>query len=223
MGKIRWLGHAAFEIRLADKVILVDPFLDGNPVAACKASEIVEADIVCVTHDHDDHLGDAIPICRRTGATFIATYELSVYAQQQNVRDVIGLNVGGATEVRGIGIVVVQAFHTATRGSPTGFILYGEGKGIYHAGDTTVFRDMELIRELYRPNVALLPIGGYYTMGSREAAKAVELLKPDVVIPMHYGTFPVLASSADEFVKLAKERAPEVKVVVLGVGETYEF
>lgn len=223
MAKIRWLGHAGFEIELDGKVILVDPWLDGNPKAACKPSEITRTDIVCVTHDHGDHLGDSIEICKRTGAVFLGTYELASLALQKGVKEAIGFNIGGTVNVKGISITMVQAFHTSGSGAPTGFIIRGEGKAIYHAGDTSLFGDMRLIGEIYKPDIALLPIGDYYTMGALQASEAVKLIKPKIVVPMHYMTFPVLAQSADEFVSLVKEKAPEVRIVALKPGESFEF
>ncbi|MEM3579447.1 MAG: metal-dependent hydrolase [Candidatus Bathyarchaeia archaeon] len=223
MAKITWFGHAAFKVEIADKIVLVDPWLDGNPTSPVKASEITKADIVYVTHDHGDHLGDAVGICKRTGATFVGTFELGNYAQNEGVKNVVGLNIGGSVDVKGLRIHVVHAFHTASKGAPTGVIIEDEGKSVYHAGDTGVFGDMQIIGELYKPDVALIPIGGYYTMGALEAAEAVRLIKPKAVIPMHYKTFPVLAQSADEFVRLVSEKAHKVKVVVLKPGESYEF
>jgi L-ascorbate metabolism protein UlaG (beta-lactamase superfamily) len=223
LGRIRWLGHSGFEIELANKTLLIDPWLTGNPLAAVKASDIKKADIVCVTHDHRDHLGDSVEICKRTGATFVAIYELSVYAEEQGVKNVVGINIGGTVEVKGIRITLVQAFHSSTRGAPTGFVIKAEEKTFYHAGDTGLFGDMKLIGEVHRPDMALIPIGDYYTMGSREAAEAVKLLKPAVVVPMHYQTFPVLESSAENFIKLVKEKAPKVKVVALKPGDTYQL
>jgi len=131
------------------------------------------------------------------------------------------LNIGGSAEVEGVKLTVVHATHTASRGAPTGVIMEGEGKRVYHMGDTGLFSDLRLFGELYKPDLAMVPIGGFYTMGAKEAAEAVSLLKPKVAIPMHYGTFPVLAQSADEFVKHVKEKAPKVKVVVLKPGESY--
>jgi len=221
LARIRWLGHAAFEIELEGKIVLVDPWLDGNPTAPIRAGDVKKADVVCVTHDHGDHLGDAISICQRVGATFVGIPELSSYVREEGVREAIGINIGGTVEVRGIKITIVQAFHSCQRGYPTGFVIKGEGKAIYHAGDTGLFGDMRLIGEIHRLDAALLPIGGYYTMDPEDAARAVELLKPKVVIPMHYRTFPVLVQSADEFVRLVGERTPEVRVVVLKPGETY--
>ena len=223
MGKIRWLGHACFEIELMKKILFVDPWLDGNPKAPIKSSGIKEADVVCVTHDHSDHLGDAVEICERTGATFVGIAELSGYARERGLKEAIGINVGGTVEVKGIAISMVQAFHSCSRGAPTGFIIKGEGKTIYHAGDTGLFGDMRIIGEIHHPDIALIPIGDYYTMGPREAAEAVKLIKPAKVIPMHYQTFPVLVPSADEFIKLVREKTPKVEVVALKPGETYQF
>ena len=223
MAKIRWLGHAGFEIELDGKIVLVDPWLGGNPKAACEPSEIVKADIVCVTHDHGDHLGDSIEICKRTGAVFLGTYELAALAQEKGVGEAMGFNIGGTVNVKGINVTMVQAFHTCGRGAPTGFIISGEGKTVYHAGDTGLFGDMKLIGEIYKPDVALLPIGDYYTMGALQASEAVRLIKPKIVVPMHYMTFPVLAQSANEFGSLVREKAPEVRVVVLNPGESFEF
>ncbi|MEM3608825.1 MAG: metal-dependent hydrolase [Candidatus Bathyarchaeia archaeon] len=221
MAKVTWFGHSAFKVEVAGKTVLIDPWLDGNPSSPIKAAEITRADIVYVTHDHGDHLGDAIEICKRTKAVFVATFELGNYAQENGVSDVVGLNIGGSTEVGGVKLTVVHATHTASKGAPTGVIVEGEGKRIYHMGDTGLFSDLSLFGKLYKPDLAMVPIGGFYTMGAREAAEAVSLLKPKVAIPMHYGTFPVLAQSADEFVKLVREKTPRVKVVVLKPSESY--
>lgn len=223
MASIRWFGHSGFEIIADKKVILVDPFLTGNPKAAIKASDITRADIVCVTHDHGDHLGDAIDVCKRTGATFVGVYELGNYVQAQGVTDVVAMNVGATLEVKGIKITMVQAFHSAERGSPVGFVFDVGKARIYHAGDTGLFSDMRMIGQIYRPDIACLPIGGYYTMGAREAAEAVRLLLPKIVFPMRYLTFPVLAQSADDFVNAIKEKGLGTQVVVLKPGESYNF
>jgi len=223
LAKITWFGHAAFKIEIAGSIVLIDPWLDGNPTSPIKASEITKADIVYVTHDHNDHLGDAFNICKRTGAAFVATVELGNFAQENSVENVVGLNIGGSVQLAGARIFVVQAFHTASKGAPTGVIIEGGGKAVYHAGDTTVFGDMQLIVELYSPDVALMPIGGYYTMGPTEAAEAVKILKPKIVIPMHYKTFPVLIQVSTEFVKMVHEKAPDVNVVVLKPGGSYQF
>ncbi|MEM2104650.1 MAG: metal-dependent hydrolase [Candidatus Bathyarchaeia archaeon] len=223
MAKATWFGHAAFKIELNGKSVLVDPWLDENPASPVKASEIERADIVYVTHDHFDHLGDSIAICRKTNAVFVSTFELSSYARENGVKNIAGLNIGGCVEIEGIKLRMVHAFHTCSRGAPTGVVVEGEGKNVYHAGDTGIFGDMQIIGELYNIDLALIPIGGYYTMGVFEAAEAVRLINPKAVIPMHYKTFPVLAQSASEFVDKVRVKAPKVKVVVLNPGETYQF
>jgi L-ascorbate metabolism protein UlaG (beta-lactamase superfamily) len=153
----------------------------------------------------------------------VATVELTDYAEENGLKKIAGLNIGGSVEIKGVKVSVVQAFHTASRGAPTGVMIEGEGKTVYDAGDTGLFGDMRLLGEFYKPDLALIPIGGYYTMGAREASEAVKLLNPKAVIPMHYKTFPVLAQSADEFVKYVREKTPKVKVVVLKPGESYRF
>jgi len=223
LARITWFGHAAFKIEIAGSTLLIDPWLDGNPVSPAKASQISKADIGYVTHDHSDHLGDAISICKRTKATFVAASELGDFAKENDVENVVALNIGGGTQIGGVRVFVVQAVHTASKGAATGVIVEGGGKAVYHAGDTALFGDMRLIRELYNPYVALLPIGGYYTMGPTEAAEAVKMLKPKTVIPMHYKTFPVLTQTTNEFVKMVKEKTPDVNVVVLKPGESYQF
>lgn len=223
MAKITWFGHANFKVEVAGRVILIDPWFNDNPVCPVKASEITQADLIYVTHDHGDHLGDAFDICKRTKSTFVATFELGTYAEENGVKNVVGLNVGGSVEIKGVKLYVTQAFHTASKGTPTGVIIEGEDKTIYHAGDTALFGDMRLLGELYELDVAMIPIGGYYTMGAREAAEAVKMLKPKAVIPMHYKTFPVLAQSPDEFLRNIKRKAPQTEIVVLKPGESHQF
>lgn len=224
MGKISYLGHSAFEVLSGGKTIFVDPWLTGNPAAAKKVSEISAADLILVTHDHGDHgLQDAIEIATRTKAILVGIYELAVHATSMGVKDSVGLNIGGTANIKGVNVTMVQAFHSSGKGSPVGFIFdAGEG-GIYHLGDTSLFQDMKLIGEVYKPKIALVPVGGYYTMGPEEAAIAVSLIKPKVAIPMHYKTFPVLAQTAERFVKHVKEKAPEVKSIAIKPGESYEF
>ncbi len=228
--KVTWLGHAAFEVELDGVNILIDPFLSGNPKAA-KSPDEVEPDLVLVTHGHGDHLGDAVDICKRTGATLVAIYEIAVYAQSQGVENVEEMNIGGTIEVEGLKITQVPALHSSeivedgeivAGGTPTGYVVRGSDGSFYHAGDTGVFKDMEIIGELYEPKVAMLPIGSRFTMGPEEAALAVEMLEPEVVIPMHYGTFPPIEVDPEEFVKEVEDRGLDVEVVVLEPGETWE-
>ena len=218
--RIRWLGHSAFEVEVREGRIYIDPFLSKNPKSAVRPEEIGEADLVFITHDHFDHLGDAMDIAKRTGATVVAVPEVAAIFEEEGV-STHAPNMGAFTEVKGMEVAFVQAFHTCERGQPVGILFRAEGKTIYHLGDTSLFRDLEVVAELYKPEIALVPIGGFYTLGPREAAKAVEYLKPRVVIPMHYGTFPVLVQEADGFIAEVKKTSPEVKVIVLRPGESY--
>ncbi|WP_099212283.1 metal-dependent hydrolase [Thermococcus henrietii] len=224
MVKVKFLGHAAFLIE-GSKKILIDPFLSDNPQAAVKPEE-VEADLILVTHAHGDHVGDAVEIAKRTGAKIVAMFDVANYiAQKAEGVEVIGMNYG-PTEVDGVGIVQVPAWHSSSDGvhsigNPCGYIVKLDGKTIYHAGDTFVFLDMGLFSELYGPiDVALLPIGGHFTMGPREAAKAVELLKPKKVVPMHYNTWPPISADPEEFKRLVGDKA---EVVILKPGEELEL
>ncbi|AHL23309.1 metal-dependent hydrolase [Thermococcus nautili] len=224
MVKVKFLGHAAFLIE-GSKRILIDPFLTGNPQAAVKPEE-VEADLILVTHAHGDHIGDAVEIAKRTGAKIVAMFDVANYiSEQAEGVEVIGMNYG-PTEIDGVGIVQVPAWHSSSDGkygigNPCGYIVKLDGKTIYHAGDTFVFLDMGLFSELYGPiDVALLPIGGHFTMGPREAAKAVELLKPKKVVPMHYNTWPPISADPEEFKRLVGDKA---EVVILKPGEELEL
>ncbi len=225
MVKVMWLGHAAFLIE-GSKKVLVDPFISGNPSSPVKAYEL-KADVIAVTHGHGDHVGDAVEIAKASNCPVVCIHELSRILECETV----GMNIGGTAVVNGVSFTMTPALHSAdvevdgkivSAGCAVGFVIGMDGVKIYHAGDTGVFYDMKLIGELYSPDVALLPIGDWYTMGPREAAKAVELIRPKVVIPMHYGTFPVITGKPEEFAKLVEERCPEVKVVILKPGESLE-
>lgn len=226
--KITWLGHAAFLIEGRNK-ILVDPFLTGNPSASISADK-VDCDIICVTHGHGDHLGDAVDIARRTGATIASIVEMSDYVEKLDVKSV-GFNLGGTARVLDTSITMVPAFHSSSIGAPglefsaamaVGMVI-DSGKVVYHAGDTSVFGDMQLVGDLYKPEVALLPIGGFYTMDARQAALAVRLLRPKTVIPMHYNTFPQIQADPEKFAGLVKEQSSGTKVVILKPGEALDL
>jgi L-ascorbate metabolism protein UlaG (beta-lactamase superfamily) len=224
--KITWLGHAAFLIEGRNKV-LIDPFLTGNPKASVSADK-VNCDIICVTHGHGDHLGDAVEIARRTGATIASIVEMANYVARTGVKSV-GFNLGGTAKVLDTSITMVPAFHSSSIGAPglefsaampVGMVI-DSGKVVYHAGDTCVFGDMKIIRELYKPEVAMLPIGGFYTMDPKQAAMATELLNPKIVIPMHYGTWPPIEQDPKEFERLVK-KSSKAKVAILKPGESLE-
>lgn len=224
--RLTWLGHSAFLIEGKDR-ILIDPFLSGNPKAAVTADK-VDCDIICVTHGHADHLGDVVPIARRTGAVVASIIEMSAYLERCEVKSV-GFNIGGTACIRNSKFTLVPAFHSSSIGAPglefsaampVGFVI-DSGKVVYHAGDTGVFGDMKLIGEMYKPDAALLPIGGFFTMDPKQAAMAVSLIKPKMVLPMHYGTWPPIEQDPKEFETLVK-KSSKAKVVILKPGESVE-
>ncbi|MEO0148339.1 MAG: metal-dependent hydrolase [candidate division WOR-3 bacterium] len=220
MVKIIYLGHSAFKIE-GSKVIFIDPFITGNPKSPIgDVNKVDKADVVIVTHDHGDHgFEDAVKICKKTGAYFVSQYELVVKSGLQKVEP---MNIGGFVNVGGLGVEVAftPAWHTAQLGDPTGVIVKIDGKTIYHAGDTGLFSDMKLIGELYKPDLALLPIGSRFTMDVFQAAKAVEFISPKYVIPMHYNTFDLIKADPEEFKKLVGDKA---HVVILNPGESFEI
>jgi len=209
---LTWYGHACVEVRTpGGKTILFDPWF-GNPRSPKPATAVTACDLLLVTHGHSDHFGDALGLAARLRPTWPAIHELSLWASRRLTGGsdaIIGMNKGGTFMFGDIAVTMVHADHSAGDwsqdagttvylGEPAGFVVRLEnGYTIYHAGDTNVFGDMELIGDLYQPNLALLPIGGHYTMGPREAALAVELLGVDAVAPIHWGTFPILAGTPD--------------------------
>ena len=210
---ITWYGHACVEVRTpGGKTVLIDPWF-GNPKSPKPASAVSACDLLLVTHGHSDHFGDALALASRLRPTWPAIHELSLWLARRlpgGADAVVGMNKGGTFRIGEISITMVGADHSAGDwnpggettlylGEPAGFVIRLEnGYTIYHAGDTNVFAEMRFIGELYRPNLALLPIGGHFTMGPREAALAMELLGVDAVAPIHWGTFPLLAGTPDE-------------------------
>jgi L-ascorbate metabolism protein UlaG (beta-lactamase superfamily) len=222
--ELTWLGHATFRIDTSSgKRIYIDPFLTGNP--KCPENELTpeRVDIIALTHAHGDHLGDTVELAKKHGCTVIAAVEfadwLQIKHELKNVRDP---NKGGTVEVDGITFTLTNAHHSSSNnqleymGEPCGIVLGADGKRVYFAGDTCVFGDMALIKRLYAPDVAVLPIGGHYTMGPNEAAVALELLGTNRCVPCHFGTFPVLTGSPDELRALA----PNVTVEDVRPGGT---
>ncbi len=227
--KITWLGHAAFLLE-GSKRVLIDPFLIGNPMAPVKPSD-VKVDLIAVTHGHGDHLGDSVEIAKNNDCPVVTIHELSRILASKGV-EAVGMNIGGTAKVAGVKITMVKAFHSAdveengniiSAGDPAGFVIELDGIKVYHCGDTDVFSDMKLISELYRPDIMLVPIGGWYTMGIDEAVKAVEFVKPKYVIPMHYNTFPVIETDPEDFKKRVEEKIDGVEVIILKPGESFEI
>lgn len=225
--KITWLGHAAFLLE-ADKKVLIDPFISSNPVAPCSPEEL-NPDIIAVTHGHGDHLGDTIEIGARTGCRIFSIHEVANYIKSKGVF-AEGMNMGGTVNVEDTTLTMTHALHSSSidaagfsfdGGSPAGFVIGIGGHTIYHAGDTGVFGDMQLIGELYNPEIALLPIGDRFTMGINEALKAVELIHPQIVVPMHYNTFDVIRQNPVVFKQLV-EAQTEAKVLIMKPGDSIE-
>jgi L-ascorbate metabolism protein UlaG (beta-lactamase superfamily) len=221
--KITYLGHASFKVESDGKTVFVDPWLNG-PTSPIKVSDIEKADIVLVTHDHGDHgYQEAIEICKKTGAYFIAINELGIQAKSEGLKNVHTLNIGGSVDVGGVVVTLVQAFHSCGIGAPTGFIVKFHNGSFYHPGDTGLFSSMELFGELYSPEVFFACIGSYYVMDVHQAAHATKLIKPKVVIPMHYDTFPAIKADPKEFEKLVSEKSPETIVKTIAPGESIDI
>ncbi|NLY54852.1 MAG: metal-dependent hydrolase [Firmicutes bacterium] len=220
--KIEFLGHACFLLESSDSKILIDPFLTGNELAT-KTADQIEADYIFVTHGHDDHVGDTINIAKRTGATVGAVVEVAKHLfTPVGIKTLVG-NIGGKQETPYGSVKFVPASHGS--GVPgalaCGFVLEISGKKIYHAGDTGLVAEMQFLAD-EGIDVALLPIGDFYTMGPEDAVKAVEMIKPKRVIPMHYNTFPAIQQDPHAF-KQAVEAQNLCEVTILNPGETLEI
>lgn len=220
--KLTYLSHSCFAVETSTHRLLIDPFLTGNSLAPVKPEE-VECDFILLSHGHEDHLGDAVPIAKRTGATIVANYETATFCGQQGAK-VHPMQIGGAYEFPFGRLKLTIAHHSSSRatadgfsflGNPAGLLITAEGKTIYHAGDTGLFLDMKLIGELDRIDVALLPIGDNFTMGPDDAAQAVDFLNPRLAIPMHYNTFEIIKMDPQRFVQKVKSG-----VRVMEIGET---
>jgi L-ascorbate metabolism protein UlaG (beta-lactamase superfamily) len=225
---ITWFGHATIVLTSpGGKRIVFDPWLTGNPKTPAGA-KIDKADVICVTHGHSDHTTDVVPIARATGATVVAVFELANYFQSKGLKDVIPMGIGGTIEAKGLKVSMTAAVHSSSvtedgkviyLGDPTGFVVRLEdGRAVYFAGDTALFGDMRLIRELYAPEIAFLPIGDHFTMGPEAAARACEMLGVRQVVPIHYGTFPILTGTPEQLKRLVDPKG--VDVLVLKPGET---
>jgi L-ascorbate metabolism protein UlaG (beta-lactamase superfamily) len=224
---LTWLGHSAWQLDTAGKRVQIDPFLSGNPSAAAKA-ETISADFILVSHGHADHVGDTVAIAKRTGATVIANFEIAEWLGQQGVKKVHAQNTGGAHTFPFGNLKLTIAHHTSmlpdgsNGGNPCGFLVrLSDGRKIYHAADTGLFLDMQLIGE-EGIDLAILPIGDNYTMGPDDALRAVRLIQPKRVIPTHFGTWDVIAQDARAWAARVTS-ATSTQAIVLKPGETYEF
>jgi L-ascorbate metabolism protein UlaG (beta-lactamase superfamily) len=223
-GTLTWLGHAAFRIDSpGGKRIYIDPFLNGNPKTPAAEQAPERVDVIALTHGHGDHVGDTVELAKKHGCAVVAHVELAGWLTNHGVENPHDPNKGGTVETNGISLTMTNAFHSssANDGTYTGeacgiVIRLEDGTSIYFAGDTCVFSDMQLIARLYKPDVAVLPIGGHYTMDPKEAAVALELLGNPRCVPCHWGTFPVLAGTPQQL----KELAPNANIVEFEPGDT---
>ncbi|WP_374288333.1 metal-dependent hydrolase [Desulfovibrio desulfuricans] len=224
MSDITWFGHSAFKIGAPDVQVVIDPFF--APSAGVAPSAADNADIVLVTHDHSDHVGDAVALCQRTGAQLGAIVGTAgklaeAGVPQAQIINGIGFNIGGTVTVKGVSITMTQAYHSSDSGAPAGYIVrMPDGFTVYHAGDTGIFSGMELWGQLYGIDVALLPVGGVFTMDARQAALACKLLRCKAVVPMHWGTFPLLAQSTAGFKAELERLQLPCRCVEMHPGET---
>src|SRR5215213_2449707 len=219
---ITWLGHATFVIVTpGGKRIVTDPWLEGNPACPADKKKIEAADVILLTHGHSDHSGDVVSVARATGAPVVAVHELSLWLQQKGLQHVIG-----TVTVAGLQVSMVPAVHTSSvvendqivyLGVPAGFVVRMEDdRSFYFAGDTALFGDMRLIGEIYRPDIGFLPIGDHYTMGPEAAARAAAFVGVRQIVPMHYGTFPLLTGTPDRLKQLVEPVGIDVLVLKPG-------
>jgi L-ascorbate metabolism protein UlaG (beta-lactamase superfamily) len=235
--EIKYHGHSCFELSDGDgATLLVDPFLKPNNPAAVHTGEEVEPTHIAITHGHADHMADAVPVAKRTGAHCVSIVELAEWLKGQGVEDVSDPNLGGTVSFDWGWIKLVPAWHTSTLpgseeapfsaehgiaiGTPSGFVINIGGVSVYHAGDTCLFSDMKLIADRNPVDIAMLPIGGHYTMDRHDAVIAAEFVGARTVIPMHFNTFPPVETDAEVF-KADVEARTSSQVVVLKPGETH--
>lgn len=228
--KLTWLGHATFRVETPKgTVIYIDPWVMQNPMTPESDKTVKKCDVMLCTHGHGDHVGDAVAIAKQHNPIAVGIFELCLWLQKKGAKQISPMNKGGTQQVKDIRVTMVNAVHSCGIQDDDGSIVYGgeacgyviqfeNGLKLYHAGDTAVFGDMALIRDLYAPDIACLPIGDHFTMSPKEASYACSLLRPKAVIPMHFGTFPLLTGTPDELRKLVADMG--VEVIQMKPGET---
>ncbi|WP_409200761.1 metal-dependent hydrolase [Methanobrevibacter sp. DSM 116169] len=231
--EIRWLGHSAFEIISDDNVkILIDPFISNNPACQIPVEEL-SPDLICVTHGHIDHFGDAMEISNSKSVPIVANHEISLYLSKQGIENV-SMNIGGSIVFRDIKITMLNAEHSSDidfvedcipGGSAASFLItFEDGTKVLHCGDTGLFGDMEtIIGNIYKPDIALVPIGDKFTMGPFEGALATRWFNPKVAIPMHYDTYPVIEQDPLVYSNYVKQLNPNIDVLPLNPGEYFKY
>lgn len=225
--KITWFGHSAFQIETDEHTILIDPFLTGNPVAAISADSL-KPDFILLTHGHGDHVGDTVSIAKRTNATVVGNFEVAGWIGKQGVKNVSSPNIGGTGHYDFGSVQLTIAFHSSSLpdgsygGNPHGlFITLKNGRKIYHAGDTALFSDLQLVGEKGL-DVAIVPIGDFFTMGPEDSIRAIQWLKPRYVFPCHYNTFPPIAQDAAKWAADVNMKTLS-SAIVLDPGGSYEI
>jgi L-ascorbate metabolism protein UlaG (beta-lactamase superfamily) len=231
MTQISWLGHATFELRFdTGEVLLTDPWIEGNP-SFPKGYKLKRVDAISISHGHSDHMNDVIPVAKQFQPKVVAIFETASWLEKQGVKNTIGMNKGGTVDLGFVKLTMTHALHSCSLkdgdkliygGEAAGYVLtLKDGRRAYFAGDTCVFSDMSLIAELYKPELAFLPIGDFYTMGPDQAALAVRMLKVKTIIPMHYGTFPALKGTPEDL--SAELKGQEVRVFALEKGQPVQW
>ena len=232
---LTWLGHATVLLTTqAGTRIVFDPWLDGNPKCDLSVTDLGTVDVIVVTHGHFDHIGSVVPLASATGATVVCVPEMAAYFGSMGVANLVEMNKGGTIRVADVDVTMVTADHSCGigvgegepnvyGGNPVGFVIAlpsGQGGPVYFSGDTNVFGDMSLIRELYAPEIALIPIDGHYNMGPREAAHAVKLLGVSRVVPIHFGTFPILTGSPAELQSFLNDAQSSATMIEIEPGQS---
>ena len=228
--RVTWLGHSTFRIETpGGKTILIDPWVMNNPACPDGEKKLNQVDVILATHGHFDHIGDAVEIAKKHNPVVVGIFELCHWLQQKGVKQISPMNKGGTQTVGDIKVTMTHAVHSSGildgdqivyAGEACGYVVeFAGGLTLYHTGDTAVFSDMRLIGELYKPDLMLLPIGDHFTMSPREATCAVQLTRPKAVIPMHFGTFPVLGGAPAEFRRMVDDLGG-IEVLELKPGQT---
>ena len=228
---LTWLGHNSFKLVLTDgRTVLLDPWVESNPACPEPCKRFERLDVMTISHGHGDHMADAVTLGRKYQPTVVCNFEIHLFLSGKGVPNTSPMNKGGTQTAAGLRFTMVHAVHSSGiqdggqvvyGGEPCGFVVTLEnGTRIYHAGDTAVHSDMALIRELYAPEIALLPIGDLFTMSPREAALAARMLQPKRIVPAHYGTFPALTGTPEALREALAEQGVASEVVVLQPGES---
>jgi L-ascorbate metabolism protein UlaG (beta-lactamase superfamily) len=229
--KLTWLGHSTFRIQTKrGTMIYIDPWVMGNPKCPESEKDVKKADVLICTHGHFDHIGDAVAIAKKHNSKVVGIFELCGWMQKKGVQQILPMNKGGTQQVEDVRVTMVHAVHSCGIQDDDGSIVYGgeacgyviefeSGLKLYHAGDTAAFSDMKIIHDLYAPDIACLPIGDHFVMSPREAGYALNMLQTKEVIPMHFGTFPVLTGTPEELQKYAPS---SVAIVPMQPGQTLE-